>query len=911
MKSKFYLPLIAMAIGMIGCTNDLVEEVSPIMGQRDVIAVSVDNADTRTAMAGYNVVWSEDDAIGIFVGSTNNEYELISDAGTTSGDFQSKGLVVASAETLKEAAYFPYVQGATWDSSTKTITTSLPATYEYAANTNNNAVMAALMVGDAQSSISFQNAGALYAITVENIPDGYNKAVMTYLDAEDNVGIAGAATITFNNNGEPTLAVPDAASAQKTITITFTGTDDKTFYFPMPVKASGYANKLQFSLQGEGKDAITAPVFTKEPVRSNLYAVTLKLDAVSGGIVSEANDIEAANAALANDAVTSVAVKDATDTEPITIPAKSTESATVEHTIDLSEATLPTTGPVEIVVTEGTGEKATVEKLTVIVPEDASAGSYTINAPGTTVTIQGADGTVIETIEATTAENTLIIGEGVTIKNLTIKKGNVELYGKLEKFTSEVATTIKLMKDIDLTSEWEIKQGMNVTLDLNGKILAVNNATNHGIDNEGTLTIDGNNGKITWVATDHADNAVYCIVNRAGATMNIDACEVAGPVYNVGNMTVENESKLTTNAANRAALICGEDTNDIAWKFTMTGGSIVSETHSAAVLKNNYYGLNPQGLGKFDGVTFTGTTYYDIVLCAVNVEVNNCTFTRDNIWLKADNYVSYVNGKETRKEDLYPCKWSEIYGTPITTLDALTAALAAAPIDGTTTTIVLGGDIDVTSELEIKQGMNVTLDLNGKILAVNNATNHGIDNEGTLTIDGNNGKITWVATDHADNAVYCIVNRAGATMNIDACEVAGPVYNVGNMTVENESKLTTNAANRAALICGEDTNDIAWKFTMTGGSIVSETHSAAVLKNNYYGLNPQGLGKFDGVTFTGTTYYDIVLCAVNVEVNNCTFTRDNIWLKADNYVSYVNGEETRKEDLYPCKWSEIFPATNE
>ena len=291
--------------------------------------------------------------------------------------------------------------------------------------------------------------------------------------------------------------------------------------------------------------------------------------------------------------------------------------------------------------------------------------------------------------------------------------------------------------------------------------------------------------------------------------------------------------------------------------------------------------------------------------------MNNCTFTRDNIWLKADKYVSYVNGKETRKEDLYPCKWSEIYGTPITTLDALTAALAAAPIDGTTTTIVLDDNINVTSELEIKPGMNVALDLNGYTLAVNNATNHGIDNEGTLTIDGNDGKITWVATDHADNAVYCIVNRAGATMNIDACEVAGPVYNVGNMTVENESKLTTNAANRAALICGEDTKDIAWTFTMTGGSIVSETHSAAVLKNNYYGLNPQGLGNFDGVTFTGTTYYDIVLCAVNVEVNNCTFTSDNIWLKADSYVSYVNGKATRKENLYPCKWSEIFPATNE
>ena len=149
---------------------------------------------------------------------------------------------------------------------------------------------------------------------------------------------------------------------------------------------------------------------------------------------------------------------------------------------------------------------------------------------------------------------------------------------------------------------------------------------------------------------------------------------------------------------------------------------------------------------------------------------------------------------------MHPCKWSEIYGTPITTLDALTAALAAAPIDGTTTTIVLDDNINVTSELEIKPGMNVALDLNGYTLAVNNATNHGIDNEGTLTINGNDGKITWVATD----SDFCIVNRAGATMNIDACEVAGPVYNVGDMTVGNDSKLTTNAANRAALICGED-----------------------------------------------------------------------------------------------------------
>lgn len=199
--------------------------------------------------------------------------------------------------------------------------------------------------------------------------------------------------------------------------------------------------------------------------------------------------------------------------------------------------------------------------------------------------------------------------------------------------------------------------------------------------------------------------------------------------------------------------------------------------------------------------------------------------------------------------------------------------------------------------------------MNGYTLAVNNSTNHGIDNEGTLTITGNNGKITWV--DAKNSNIYCIVNRQGATMSIDNCEVAGPVFNLGDMTVGNGSKLTTDAAERAALICGNDYTDIAWNFTMTGGSIVSKTHSAAVLKNNYYNLNPQGLGKFDGVTFTGTTHHDIVLAAVNVALTGCTLTRDNVWLSAENFVSYVNGVATVKENKQGCKWSEIFPVTNE
>ena len=181
-------------------------------------------------------------------------------------------------------------------------------------------------------------------------------------------------------------------------------------------------------------------------------------------------------------------------------------------------------------------------------------------------------------------------------------------------------------------------------------------------------------------------------------------------------------------------------------------------------------------------------------------------------------------------------------------------------------------------------------------------TGAGLVNRGNLTIV--NGTI------EGNTNSYVIMNDEGATMTIDACSVRGTVYNLGNMTVENGSTLTIDAAERAALICGDDNRDIAWTFTMTGGSIESEQHTAVLVKNNYYELDPRGLAKFDDVIFKGSaSFYDLVLCAVNVEVaNNCTFTNDRIWLEADSYVSYVNGKATRQERLCPCKWSEIFPT---
>lgn len=57
-----------------------------------------------------------------------------------------------------------------------------------------------------------------------------------------------------------------------------------------------------------------------------------------------------------------------------------------------------------------------------------SAGEIEINAPETTVTLNGETYT---TVNASTAPNTLIVESGVSIGTLNLKKGNVKLYGKV------------------------------------------------------------------------------------------------------------------------------------------------------------------------------------------------------------------------------------------------------------------------------------------------------------------------------------------------------------------------------------------------------------------------------------------------------------------------------------------------
>jgi len=121
----------------------------------------------------------------------------------------------------------------------------------------------------------------------------------------------------------------------------------------------------------------------------------------------------------------------------ITVTTAPTTAATIEipHTLTAEQAakeisiTLPETDQQVTLAytTEQNGQAP--EAVNITVP---TTNKLIINLPESTVTLNGTSYTAVE---ATTAGNTLIVPEGVTVGKLNVVKGNVEIYGTVTEIT--------------------------------------------------------------------------------------------------------------------------------------------------------------------------------------------------------------------------------------------------------------------------------------------------------------------------------------------------------------------------------------------------------------------------------------------------------------------------------------------
>lgn len=207
-----------------------------------------------------------------------------------------------------------------------------------------------------------------------------------------------------------------------------------------------------------------------------------------------------------------------------------------------------------------------------------NTGDLVINAPQSHVTLNGA---TYNNVTASTSNTTLVVEEGVTIENLTVNQGAVEIYGTVndiilaEGCTIKVwavgdkgtfktaydngAQTIELKNDItDFSSCIEI--GRNLNLDGNG--FAIHNTANRVVRiTKPNLTVNFTDVALVSKCTASSDVRCVSFDNIAsGANVLFDNCELSASFYCINavpgpenlNVTLRN----ATVASGWAAINC-------------------------------------------------------------------------------------------------------------------------------------------------------------------------------------------------------------------------------------------------------------------------------------------------------------------------------------------------------------------
>ena len=170
-------------------------------------------------------------------------------------------------------------------------------------------------------------------------------------------------------------------------------------------------------VQRNYKTNVTGNLLTVDSKVNVTVASAFSSPALSEKVIEVASVSEVAEALKTN---TNVVVMEAPK-EAATISLPKYESEDVAVSITLPETSNDIT--INYATETGGDSKNAPKELNITAP---SVSKIIIDASESTVTLNGQSYTAVE---ATTADNTLIVGKDVTVADLTVKKGNVEIYG--------------------------------------------------------------------------------------------------------------------------------------------------------------------------------------------------------------------------------------------------------------------------------------------------------------------------------------------------------------------------------------------------------------------------------------------------------------------------------------------------
>lgn len=257
-------------------------------------------------------------------------------------------------------------------------------------------------------------------LSFKNLYTGFNAATGNLLGEPTAVAYKAASDV-VDANGNLTvdyLFAPNTAGGQHLVNMTLAvynaagGQITTKALNNIPVQRNYKTNVTGNLLTVDGKvNVMVTPAFSSP--------------ALSEKVIEVASVSEVAEALKTN---TNVVVMEAPK-EAATISLPKYESGDVAVSITLPETSNDIT--INYATETGGDSKNAPKELNITAP---SVSKIIIDASESTVTLNGQSYTAVE---ATTADNTLIVESSVTIGTLTLKKGNVKLYGKITTSVSK------------------------------------------------------------------------------------------------------------------------------------------------------------------------------------------------------------------------------------------------------------------------------------------------------------------------------------------------------------------------------------------------------------------------------------------------------------------------------------------
>jgi len=538
MKKVLFFAAIASAFA-ISCTKAENDLMDPSAGRNVIQAVIED--DTRSSVTdGGTFNWTSGDKITL-VGAddSNATYNYVSG--------NNFSLVGSSSVTNPTVAYYPANDNHTANSF------RLADSYSYEASISTNAAMIATPPTEGDT-YAFRHLGGLMRFNVKNVPVGAKSFSFT----AEGKKITGDFTI------DDGIIETVASETDKTVTINFTeltAAQDMTFYVPLPVGEYGNYT-VAFSIEGQQNKIsypstnVTNTIARKTLLLMPTFSFNTAGDLIKGNAPAGVIDLEE------GDKEADIDDTEGKGAEVVVVPGDDEDDADAVATLNYTPAAGGTSslslsdGSADDTVS-GESEGNVVVNAAPASGDAATVASLDIDMPTMTVTLQAPAGKTItyNTVTATTAQNTLVIGQGISVGTLNLNGGNVVieegasigtiannagfsamtyiikkgtltndcslenvvfcdseeamnksmLLSAIANAETGVAVTIKMISDVHLSDETiTIKKDQDIILDLNEKKLsatATSAAASKLINVSAGAKLTIKNGNVEYAAT--------------------------------------------------------------------------------------------------------------------------------------------------------------------------------------------------------------------------------------------------------------------------------------------------------------------------------------------------------------------------------------------------------------------------